>query len=102
MSATSATSRNRKLYIMAIAAATAFAVIVGLSILGDATQAEPAPMVGSFTGEYVEGVPVYRLPSVNVAVSRTTELARIEREDRLAAVADSARAPALVAAAGAR
>ena len=98
----SAMSRNRKLFVTAIAAATAFVAIVGFAIMGDVTQAEPAPMAGSFTGEYVEGVPVYRLPSVNVAVSRTAELARIQREDRLAAAAERARTPAVVAAVGAR
>jgi len=98
----SARTRNRKLYVTAIAAATAFAIIAGLTITGDVTPAEPAPMVGSFTGEYVDGVPVYRLPSVNVAVSRTAELARIQQEDRLAAAADRARSPAVVAAVGAR
>jgi hypothetical protein len=42
------------------------------------------PLVGTFTGEYVDGVPVYRLPGVNVSVSRKAELARMEREERLA------------------
>jgi len=30
------------------------------------------------------GIPVYRLPSVTVAVSRSAELARIAREEQLA------------------
>ena len=30
-----------------------------------------APAVGVATGEYVDGVPVYRLPTVNVTVSRS-------------------------------
>jgi len=30
------------------------------------------------------GVPVYRLPSVTVAVSRSAELAKIAREEQLA------------------
>lgn len=30
-----------------------------------------APIVGSFTGEYVDGVPVYRLPPIDVVGSRT-------------------------------
>ena len=38
------------------------------------------PLVGTFTGEYVDGVPVYRLPGVNVSVSRKAELARMERD----------------------
>jgi hypothetical protein len=40
-------------------------------------------MVGQFTGKFVNGTPVYRLPSIRVSVSRTAELARIEREERL-------------------
>lgn len=40
-------------------------------------------MVGQFTGKFVNGTPVYRLPSLRVSVSRTAELARIEREERL-------------------
>jgi hypothetical protein len=44
-----------------------------------------APMVGVPTGEMANGVPVYRLPSVTVAVSRSAELARIAREEQIAA-----------------
>ena len=40
-------------------------------------------MVGQFTGKFVNGTPVYRLPSIRVSASRTAELARIEREERL-------------------
>jgi len=43
-----------------------------------------APMVGVPTGEMQNGVPVYRLPSVTVAVSRSAELAKIAREEQLA------------------
>lgn len=41
------------------------------------------PMVGQFTGKFVNGTPVYRLPSIRVSASRTAELARVEREERL-------------------
>ena len=44
-----------------------------------------APMVGVPTGEMQNGVPVYRLPSVTVAVSRSAELAKMELEDQIAA-----------------
>ena len=44
-----------------------------------------APMVGVPTGEMENGVPVYRLPSVTVAVSRSAALAEIAREEQLAA-----------------
>ncbi len=42
-----------------------------------------APAAGGFTGEIVPGGPVYRLPPVHVVADRRTELARLEREDRL-------------------
>ena len=42
-------------------------------------------MVGVFTGEYVDGAPVYRLPSV-VVTTRKSELARMEREETLACI----------------
>ena len=44
-----------------------------------------APMVGLPTGEMQNGVPVYRLPSVTVSVSRSAELARMALEDQIAA-----------------
>jgi hypothetical protein len=49
------------------------------------TKAEtPAPMVGTFTGEFENGVPVYRLPAITVTASRTVELARMAQEEQLA------------------
>ena len=50
-----------------------------------AKTAVPTPMVAVPTGEYENGVPVYRLPSVSVAVSRSAEIARMAREEQLAA-----------------
>ena len=50
-----------------------------------AKAAVPTPMVAVPTGEYENGVPVYRLPTVSVAVSRSAELAKIAREERIAA-----------------
>ena len=44
----------------------------------------PASMVGTATGEFDNGVPVYRLPAVSVITSRSAELARMAQEDRLA------------------
>ena len=40
---------------------------------------EPA---GAFTGTYVNGSPVYRLPAVTVQASREIEMARIGQEDK--------------------
>ena len=39
-------------------------------------------LVGVSTGKFVNGMPVYRLPSISVSASRTAELAKIEREER--------------------
>ena len=36
---------------------------------------------GVFTGEFVNGVPVYRLPSINVVAHRPAEVAKAKRED---------------------
>jgi len=44
-----------------------------------------ASAAGTFTGQYENGIPVYRLPPVGITVDRKTEMAKIEREDRLAA-----------------
>lgn len=41
------------------------------------------PVIGFFTGKFVNGTPVYRLPSITVLASRKAELAGIEREERL-------------------
>lgn len=41
-----------------------------------------APMAGVFTGQFVDGVPVYRLPPVTVVAARKVELAKMEREEQ--------------------
>ena len=43
-----------------------------------------SPMAGVFTGEFVNGVPVYRLPPIMVFGYRESELARMPREQDLA------------------
>ena len=47
--------------------------------------ATPAAVVGTPTGEIDRGMPVYRLPTVEVTVTRSEALARIAREEALAA-----------------
>jgi uncharacterized protein YjiS (DUF1127 family) len=42
-------------------------------------QAQP---IGDFTGEYVSGIPVYRLPPVVVVASRKVERVKPEREEQ--------------------
>ena len=39
-----------------------------------------APSAGTFTGAYVDGAPVYRLPPIRVTGSREIEMARVERD----------------------
>ena len=52
-----------------------------------------AQVVGVFTGQYVNGTPVYRLPPVIVVASREVQRARLERERQLTR-AEQARAKA--------
>jgi len=44
----------------------------------------PVPMVGTLTGEFENGIPVYRLPAITVTASRSVELARMAREEQMA------------------
>jgi hypothetical protein len=46
-----------------------------------AATASQHPVPGAFTGTYVNGAPVYRLPTISVSASRAVEMARIEQED---------------------
>jgi len=56
-----------------------------------ATPASPE-IVGVFSGEFVNGAPVYRLPPISVVASREAALARLERQEQLARARQSARA----------
>lgn len=72
--------------LLATLIATATPVSAGESATSQPT-ATPSAQVhwgGVFTGEYVNGAPVYRLPSVTVTASRKVELAKIAQEDELA------------------
>ncbi|MEO8741183.1 MAG: hypothetical protein ABI537_15970 [Casimicrobiaceae bacterium] len=53
--------------------------------LGSNVLTATSPMIGTFTGEYANGVPVYRLPPISITADRKTELAKMEREDLIAA-----------------
>jgi hypothetical protein len=44
----------------------------------------PVAMVGTFTGEFDNEVPVYRFPTINVTASRSAELAKMAREEQFA------------------
>ena len=61
--------------------ATAMAILLVLGLAGCAAElnrgpsssaAEGAPYVGVFTGEYVDGKPLYRFPSIYVVGSRSS------------------------------
>jgi hypothetical protein len=49
-----------------------------------ATSATAAPGGGTPTGEFENGIPVYRLPAIEVVASRRAELARMAKEAQLA------------------
>jgi len=72
----------RRLVAVSFAVIAVAAVTAGSFVPSVRPAAQPA-MVGVATGEYVDGAAVYRLPSLNVTVSRSAELARIAREDAL-------------------
>jgi len=63
--------------------AAAFAELAG----DRAVQAPPpesathVQAAGRFTGEFVDGVPVYRLQTVTVVADREAEIARMHRDD---------------------
>lgn len=85
-----ATNRVRYFFARQVSAATvATALSATLTLASaaeiDASKASPtmtsqAPIVAIATGEYVDGVPVYRLPPITVTASRRAELAKIEQE----------------------
>jgi hypothetical protein len=52
--------------------------------LSATTPTATAPLAGVPTGEYQDGLPVYRLPSIAVTVSRIEALAEMAREESLA------------------
>lgn len=74
--------RRRRLLSLLAAALLAVAAVEASFDRTD-PPATRAPAGAVFTGEIAPGGPVYRLPPVHVVTDRKTELARIEREDRL-------------------
>ena len=44
----------------------------------------PAPLVGTATGEFDNGAPVYRFPAITVTASRSAELAKMAQEEQFA------------------
>ncbi len=69
-----------------LGAAAMTVTIAGLVVeaIGDRRNGNPAANVertGVFTGEYVDGAPLYRFPSVSVVADRKAKLANMEREE---------------------
>jgi uncharacterized protein YjiS (DUF1127 family) len=80
------------LLVVALIATVALGAAAEAADLRPASKASAkAPVFGVFTGEYVNGAPVYRLPPVIVVGTREIDRARLEREKQ-SARAEQARA----------
>jgi uncharacterized protein YjiS (DUF1127 family) len=80
------------LLVVALIATVALGAAAEAADLRPASKASAnAPVIGLFTGEYVNGAPVYRLPPVIVVATREIDRARLEREKQ-SARAEQARA----------
>jgi uncharacterized protein YjiS (DUF1127 family) len=80
------------LLVVALIATVALGAAAEAADLRPASKASAnAPVIGLFTGEYVNGAPVYRLPPVIVVATREIDRARREREKQ-SARAEQARA----------
>ena len=75
-----------------ITLATLVLIATGMSVTSAETTVPSPPSksstesqnVGVFTGKFVDGMPVYQLPPVNVVGHRKVELAKLKREEQLA------------------
>jgi hypothetical protein len=84
----------------------ALAAAVSIAVAMPATACDKAPITpvasapagaGVFTGEWVNGAPVYRLPPINVVGHRQAEVAKTQRGDRSARNVQSRAGSALAA-----
>lgn len=75
-------ARNRRIPL----AAAAVAIAIAAAAVVWPTQ-EKGTLAVVPTGQYVNGAPVYRLPTVTVATTRSAELAKIAREEAMASAA---------------
>jgi len=87
-----ATNRTRKL-LTALSIVLFSSTLIGAAALQSARQAATtpvaaptlqAPTIGVPTGEFQNGVAVYRLPPIAVTLSRSEALARMAQEDAVA------------------
>ena len=76
---------------MAIAVAAPAMACEKLRCTWIAAQGGPQTIATTFTGEFVNGAPVYRLPAITVVTRRELEIARRPRD---AAQPNAARSPA--------
>ena len=85
---------RKQIDIVALVSVVAVSGLVGAAVRYNATSdaqtaalhaVAPAAVVGTPTGEIDRGMPVYRLPTVEVTMTRSEALARIAREEALAA-----------------
>ena len=67
-----------------VAAATLSPARSALTPANAANSATPAPVAAAATGDYENGLPVYRLPAVTVTASRGAERAKMAQEQRVA------------------
>lgn len=66
------TARAARSMAVAMAIAIALAGCAGMNDRTSSPAAEETPYVGVFTGEYVDGKPLYRFPSIYVVGSRSS------------------------------
>jgi hypothetical protein len=85
---------------LAAAALTATATATAASA-GNSTAPErppnasaQSPLAGIFTGAFVNGAPVYRLPTISVVGHREADIARLQRNEHDARVRPSRARPA--------
>ena len=90
---------RKSLYVASLLTAPFAAILIATAWLAPVSESSVAPqaatapslsMIGVPTGELVNGIPVYRLPTVTVSVNRSVEIARIEQEDAATRAALSA------------
>lgn len=76
-----------KTFRRAVVAAVAIFAVAATATVAIRPAFVPSAVTGVATGEYVDGKPVYRLPAVNVTVSRKAELAKMAQEEEAVASA---------------
>jgi len=74
---------SRPLLVVALIATAALGTVAEAADSRPTSRAPTqAQLIGDFTGEYVNGAPVYRLPPVIVVGSRKVERVKLEREEQ--------------------